>query len=269
MKKSVYLIAILFSILPAISFSQRQSLPLATFKSIEVKDNLNIFFTQGTTHTIDIEAPDELLTGITADIDKKGVLRFIISKNAKKASLENTKIYIVSPVLEGIAMNGSSVLTLETDITSPKVSFDLSGNAIVNARKITGKSITFSMKDNAIFRGILETKSIKGDFRGQSKTTFSGALNDVKISLKGNAIVTVEKLTGKKLMINAAENAAPNINFEGKNIKATSAGNSVIQLSGTASKGFLDAKGNSVIDIRRLTGKNIKTTTQGAGVIER
>ena len=262
-------IIMLLAFLPIFAIGQqRYSVVLAAFSSLEVSSDLNINYAQSPEFDINVEGPDDAKRGIQIDIDKKGVLRFIVDKSV---SLKEIKVFIKAPLLENITLGKASTMTFDTDIdaSKAKVSITLTDDAEINAKKISAKQLNVSLRNNSIFKSNATAKGMNIDARGKSKLNFSGDVGAMKLSARDNAQISIEKLKGKSLSANAAGSSAINVSFDGKSGSASSSGSATIQLVGKAGKAALEAEDNSSIDIRKLTCKSVKTATKKAGVIVR
>ena len=261
----------MFAIVPFFSFGQRFGAAIPAFHSVEVGYDLNVHFsqTQALEYDVIVEAPDEVKSGIQFEIDKKGVLRFIIDD--KKLSLNDVKIFLKAPEMISITLGKAAVFTFDTDINTPKsgMKIALSGDATVNAKKIAVKELGITLKDNSTFASTVSISKLSADARSKSKLILTGEASSVKFSATDKAQINVESMKGKSLSVKASDNSAVNLSFKGKSGEAISSGSATIQLRESMGKVSLTAKDNSVINIRNLSCKNIKTATQKLGVIER
>lgn len=220
---------------------------VASFKSIEVEDNLEVFLVKGTECAFEIEADDNLHEFIDFKLSGSN-LRVTTTKELtsfKKLSIRITYTDGLDMVIAKNETNVTALSDVDLDIVTFK-SYDFA-KLYLNAKcknftlmandkskielNLKSDKATIDVSKSAQVKALIASTDLIFDMYQKSNATIEGDVNNLKLRLDNNADFVGSKLTAVNAQIFAEGYANGKINVK-TNVALDIAGKSEIQLFG-------------------------------------
>jgi hypothetical protein len=236
---------------------------LAGFESIEVEDNIELYFTKGDKQSMEIEADDNLHEVLMADLNGSN-LRLYTSKEisgAKKIAVRLT--YTGS--LKSITAKHEAILYALTELDVEELSiknldfsksflnvkattFSLSLDDKTTAEiNLKSDSATIELSKNAAIRALIASQNVKFDMYQKTVAVVEGDAANVQLRIDNNALFDGKKFTSKNMELLAESASKCSIlATEGLTLGAT--GKTMVEIYGTPTKlGMTKFEGTATI----------------------
>jgi hypothetical protein len=204
---------------------QKESRNVDEFDQISVNVSGNVFYVQGDTYKVAIEADDNLLRYITTDVRSKE----LIIDSDKSICPHKLNIYITSKELRKVEIEGSADFFAQTPITTENLSISIDGSGDVRIDSVFSEGVwleingsgeihiggncnTFSAEVNGsgdIFASKLNSKISKAEING-SGNAYVVAQDELVLEINGSGDVYYDGNPNRFVL---------NINGSGKAIK--------------------------------------------------
>ncbi|MBE9586546.1 DUF2807 domain-containing protein [Mucilaginibacter sp. JRF] len=169
---------------------------LSGFKAVSVSGSWDIYITQGSTESVKVEAPSDVISKIITEVDG-GTLK-IYSKNDNWGWNSGNKkivVYITAKSLNSIGMSGSGDIYFKNGIKGDKLALRVSGSGDISG-KVTVNELESSISGSGDIKvsGTAGTSTVKvvgsGDFTGGDLVTQN---TSVKVAGSGDARVNAKQ----------------------------------------------------------------------------
>lgn len=169
---------------------------LSGFSAVAVSGSWDIYITQGSTESVKVEAPSDVIGKIVTEVDG-GTLK-IHSKNENwgwNTGNKKIAIYITAKSLNSIVMSGSGDIYFKNGIKGDKLALRVSGSGDISGR-ITVNDLESSISGSGDIKvsGSAKTSTVKvvgsGDFTGADLVTQNSM---VKVAGSGDARVNASQ----------------------------------------------------------------------------
>ncbi|MCC8410955.1 DUF2807 domain-containing protein [Mucilaginibacter sp. UR6-1] len=169
---------------------------LSGFNAVSVSGSWDIYITQGSTESVKVEAPSDVIGKIVTEVDG-GTLK-IHSKNENWSwNWGNKKIiiYVTAKSLNSITMSGSGDIFFKNGIKGDKLALRVSGSGDITGRvNVNELESSISGSGDIKVSGTAKTSAVKvvgsGDFTGGDLVTQSTM---VKVAGSGDARVNASQ----------------------------------------------------------------------------
>lgn len=153
-----------------------------SFEKIKVDDNFDVYYTQGGKHSVRLDGDDANAriecNGNTLHIYQNGGGHFDDNSN-------NVDVYVTSPTISGIEMNGEGDFKSESEVTAGNITIFISHSADVQLRSLSCSRI----EATATGEGDIDIDRIKAD-ELIATTTNTGNI-DLQNATIGKAVCTI------------------------------------------------------------------------------
>lgn len=203
----------------------------ANFEKINANAGINVYFTQGSSYSVEIETDAETMKEIAVSVTDKSLN---LGRNTKMRRNNNVKInaYVSAPNLNAVA---------------------ISSGADFKATQVTNKG-DFSIA--ALGGADIEIGRLVAE--------------DCKIALSGGADCDIKNLQVKNLNLAASGGSDTDINIaDADYVKIAVSGGSDVELKGKAKSADIIASGGSDIDIKEFRCDNLNSKKSGGGSIRK
>ncbi|HZY36786.1 MAG TPA: head GIN domain-containing protein [Mucilaginibacter sp.] len=152
---------------------------LSGFHAIDVAGSYDVYITQGTTESVKVEAPSDMMSHIKTDVDN-GVLR-IYNKNDHFhwgdlwGHHQKIRVYVVAKDLNAISVSGSGDASFRDGIRANSLKLNVSGSGDMTGR--------------------VEAKTLESDISGSGDMKLSGHADNSTVSVVGSGDFTARSLT--------------------------------------------------------------------------
>ncbi|WP_343701336.1 head GIN domain-containing protein [Chitinophaga sp.] len=154
------------------------------FSQVEVSGSMDVYITQGSAHLLSIEAEDNIVPLVETDIDG-GELRIRFRRNTNIRAHKPVKVYVTTPVLEGIDLNGSGDVEVKSHFSSPgRMHFGLSGSGDLS--------------------GSFNAPIVAVDLAGSGNVELKGQTRDLRINIAGSGNCEADELLAETVDVNIA-----------------------------------------------------------------
>lgn len=257
MKKISFLVALL--LLTSLSFAQKKEKikgskivtitikELENFNTIEVEDNIEVYFVKGEKTSIEIEADDNLHDAINYGVTAK-TLKINTTKEVSGAKKFAVRINYSDSLKTIIGKNESKLHAL-AELTLSQVTiknFDKSQSFLnVKADKFTlqlsdkseaeinvkADNSTIELTKDAELKALINSSNAKIDLYQKGNAEIEGDAQSAKIRLDNNAQLTARKFTVKDIDLTTESYTKASVNAT-KTIAISASGKSEIELLG-------------------------------------
>ena len=199
---------------------------LSGFHAVDVGGPFDVRITQGNTESVRVEAPDEVMSHITTEVDN-GVLKIYNKRNENFhfGDLFRHKkilVYVTIKDVNSIVVSGSGDVDFRDGLRADKMSLRVSGSGDVNGQ-LEAKSVETSISGSGDIRisGHAETSAVRvsgsGDYSGRGLITQN---TDVHVSGSGDASIYATE------RVNASVSGSGDISYGGhpKNVMKSKSG---------------------------------------------
>ncbi len=196
---------------------------LSGFRSISISGSYDIYITQGSTESVKVEAPSDVIGKIVTEVEG-GVLKIYNKRNINFNWTGNKRmvVYISAKDLSGISLSGSGDVFFKDGIKANKLALSLSGSGdVIGKVDVTTLETSLSGSGDIKLSGRAQTSAVKvvgsGDFTGGDLATQS---TSVSVAGSGDARVNASQ------SVNAAVAGSGDVYYTGgaRNISTSKAG---------------------------------------------
>jgi len=164
--------------------------PLPVFTEITSSGSFNIYYTQGDSTGLKIEAESNLIPYIeTAIFDDRLDIRFASHVNVHINHVVN--IYVTSPSISKIQLSGSGKIEADS-VSGNKLTLDVSGSGNIQSH-FYGQNFQSSISGSGLMNIIADCDTVKTNISGSGRLileTYKCLLTDITISGSGKAELT-------------------------------------------------------------------------------
>jgi hypothetical protein len=172
---------------------------LSGFHAVDVAGSFDVYITQGSTESVKVEAPAELMPRIITEVEN-GVLRIYNKNDGFRwgdvwGHHKKIVVYVVAKNLDRISLTGSGDAFFKEGITANNMRLNISGSGDM-AGRIDAKSVDCSISGSGDMKltGHAETSSVSlvgsGDYEARSLVTVNCA---VRVTGSGDAQVNASE----------------------------------------------------------------------------
>ncbi len=231
MKKLVYLFLLLGTGAIAQKTEKRE---VSDFNAIKVSQSINVDFTYGNNKLIEVEVQEPLDMQYVKTEVVNGILQIYIdvpkTKKLTRKSINEVKVTIINPKLEGVKISSSAKFTLKNQIVSRSFYVETSSSA---------KYLGALVKTDNLLLNASSSSAIVGKFEVANKTEFS-----VSSSARIKTDLATNKLEGK------------------------ASSSSFVVLSGSAKEANITASSSSTIESTDFIVNNLNITASSSSLVK-
>lgn len=244
----------------------------ATFTQLNIEGNINVIYTMGTP-SIRIVASDNIIPLIKIDVaDNTATIQMDRHLFLSFRDVDEPKVYISSPSLVSVNLNGSGDLALDTDIVTENFNMRIAGSG-----DITSKDITCSNELNCDVSGSGDIK-IMGKVYASNVSTIVKGSGDLKIGsltspsiktgIAGSGDMEIAEVKSNKFetYINGS-GESKFFKIESDSVIATINGSGDMALAGKANVASYTIMASGEIKAHKLYSNDTKSVIKGSGSI--
>lgn len=223
MKKLIYLLLLAGNVTFAQEMENRN---VSDFKEIKVSQSIAVNFIQSNNKSVEVlvQNPEDLQYVKTEVVN--GVLQIYVDlpKKIFKKGLNNIKVQVSNPVLEGVTISSSSTFNLTNEIVSKKFRIKSSSSSKYTGALVKTDNLEIESSSSSI---------VNGTFQVMNETSFlASSSSKIILNLK------TKQLNGKsssssKILLSGSANQASVVSSSSSKIEGSSF--SVVNLTCTAS----------------------------------
>jgi hypothetical protein len=219
-------VAYIFTPAAAIAQQRTEDRHLSGFHAVDVGGPFDVRLTQGNTESVKVEAPEEVISRITTEVDN-GVLK-IYNKHNEMFHFDDLfrhkkiLVYVTIRDVNSIVVSGSGDVDFRDGLHADKMSLRVSGSGDVNGElQVKNLETSISGSGDVRISGHAETSAVRvsgsGDYSGRGLITQN---TDVHVSGSGDASVYASE------KINASVSGSGDISYGGhpKNVMKSKSG---------------------------------------------
>lgn len=186
---------------------------VSSFSKIEVKDPIEIIYTEAEAPSINVSAGENSSNVVTEIND--GILKIQL-KDAKEMT-GNYKVYVTGHDISSIKASKKASVNAVNQINNPEFSLNLSSGSQFSGSIFAQKSVSIKTDDNTFYKGFVQTDALYADFSDQAKAILTGTVQTAMIKGNNYALCDAGNLSAEKLFINARDYSAVKV-YAKKNI---------------------------------------------------
>jgi hypothetical protein len=208
--------------------AQGQDRQVEAFDRLSISIPGDIELRQGSTHSLSIEASDEVLEEIVTEV-KNGHLRIRMKESnwnwwGRKA--ESIKVYITVPSLKELSLAGSGKLKGIGTFRSDALSCQISGSGKMDLD--------------------IDTRELETHISGSGDMIFSGKAETMEASISGSGSILAEELRTESCKVRISGSGSSKVNAS-KELDASISGSGHIQYSGSPAQLNVHTSGSGKI----------------------
>lgn len=194
--RTIALTTLFISLMACVSAStsetenQTETKDLTGFKKISFNISGNLYLTQGTVYKVDIEAePTDLAEIITLVEDET----LIIKTKPGWHNLNNVKVYVTMPDIEGLAVAGSGNIIANDQIKTGTIELSIAGSGNINLEKLSAENTNASIagSGNINVKGN-SSESLNANIAGSGNVNCNACESkNVKVDIAGSGSANV------------------------------------------------------------------------------
>ncbi len=174
--------------------SRTYSIP--AFDAVNVRIPVDIVYVPGGTG-LEIVASDKVLKNIVAEVDG----RRLVIKSARRSFKYSgdIKVYLSSPRLNRLTIDGSAEFSAPRGMTSDELSVTVNGSGDVDVNGLKSESLSLQINGSGdIEMERLVTGNVSVQINGSGDVDLKGTASDVSVDISGSGDVDISDLkTGK------------------------------------------------------------------------
>jgi hypothetical protein len=200
---------------------------LSGFHEVSVSGSFDVFITQGTSESVKVEAPDEIINRIITEVDG-GVLKIYNKQNFNwnnwfGGSHQKIAIYVVAKDLNNISLSGSGDVYFKEGISTNSLKLSLVGSG-----DVTGK---------------VSVKTLETRISGSGDIRLAGSADNCSVSIVGSGDYTARGLVTTNCSVRVAGSGDAQVNVS-NSLNASVSGSGDVHYTGTA-KQIMTSKSGS------------------------
>lgn len=203
---------------------------LSGFTALKVSSGVNVYLSQGSTESVEIEAEEEAFPYIIAEVDKDHVLVLRMKNTSKRwfKNMEPVNIYVSFIGLDNIQLSGGSDVYGQGELTFDKLRISSSGGADLRMQ--------------------LEADELEVSSSGGSDVVLSGVAAYFKGTASGGSDIKARELEAEVAEVSASGAADVHVRAT-RELKASASGASDIVYYGNPEK--VEVRESGASDITR------------------
>lgn len=184
---------------------------LGDFSQVDVSGSMNVYITQGSSRNISIEAEDNIIPLIETEV-RDGELEIRFKRNTNIRNHKQVKVFLTTPVLEGVDLSGSGDVEVKSHFTSPgAMHFGLSGSGNLS--------------------GSFNAPAIKVSLAGSGNINLKGQTRDLNIDIAGSGNCEADELLSETAEVNIAGSGNAEVHAS-RALKANTLGSGDVRYKG-------------------------------------
>jgi hypothetical protein len=163
-----------------------------SFDAVKASGSFDVFFSQGETNEIRIEADENLMKYIQTTIED-GVLRIRTKSGMNIRPSQDIKVYVKSPRYRSVSLSGSGNMVAETKIVSTeKIKLSISGSGDIKLQEVDAPQIDVNISGSGKAEGFGNTRDLDIDVAGSGDVMMKDLkAENAKISIAGSGNVWI------------------------------------------------------------------------------
>lgn len=185
--KALLLLLVTIATATSCTYAQKQQLatnktfPIQSFTSVEVNIVGNVIYNQSNNTSVRAEGNEELVNRLLVK-EKNGKLEIDLQEKLNKKKKKKLTVYISSPTIEMIEMDGVGNFEMEGNVKTPNLEIDFEG--VGNFKAMA-----------------LESKAIEVEYEGVGNITLGGTTDFLDLTFTGVGSAKTQDLKAKKAII--------------------------------------------------------------------
>jgi Putative auto-transporter adhesin, head GIN domain len=178
-----------------------ESRELSNFSKVEVKNGIQLIYTQSATPSLQVEARDEATIYNVVTEMVGNTLKIYLEKDSKVAT--TAKVYLSTPQVVALTAKSKAVITVVDEMTAKNLKLTLrSGAAFTGNIKATGKTKLTADK-GTVFNGKVEAPIFVGNFKSNARVNLTGKVQLASISTTDTALLIAKNFVANTIHLNA------------------------------------------------------------------
>lgn len=187
---------------------------LGEFTHVEVSGSMDVYITQGSSRGLTIEAEDNIVPLVETEVNG-GELEIRFKRNTNIRTHKQVKVYLTTPVLEGLNLSGSGDVEVKSHFTSAgSVEVNLSGSGDVSAS--------------------FDAPELNVSLAGSGNIDLKGQTRDLHISIAGSGNCEADELLAETAEVNIAGSGNADVHAS-RDLKVSSLGSGNVRYKGAPS----------------------------------
>ncbi len=181
------------------------------FSAVSVSGSMDVYITQGNTRSLSIEGEDNIVPLIESNIED-GSLHIRFRPNTNVRTHHDVKIYINTPVLEGVDLAGS-------------------GDVKVMSHFASDRGLRLSLSGSGDLSGSFDAPEVKVSVAGSGNVKLKGQTRDLNVNIAGSGNCEAEELLAETADINIAGSGNADVHAS-RELKANTLGSGDVRYKG-------------------------------------
>ncbi|HTK20623.1 MAG TPA: head GIN domain-containing protein [Mucilaginibacter sp.] len=202
----------------AVDMSKIEDRHLTGFHAVDVGGSFDVYITQGSSESVKVEAPDEIISHIITEVDN-GVLR-IYNKNDRNfhwgdvfGNHKKIVVYVAAKDLNAIAVSGSGDVYFKEGIRTESLRLRVSGSGDMYGR--------------------VEVKNLESGVSGSGDVKLAGRAENSAVSVSGSGDFEARGLVTVNTIVRVSGSGDASINAS-NSVSASVSGSGDVRYSGGA-----------------------------------
>lgn len=162
------------------TFVDREKRHLTNFSGIDMAISGKLYYTQGNSYNVEIEASEADLERIDTEVHN-GTLK-IIANNCRSCNFKDVRIYVTSPEMNEMRVSGSGSMYAENDIQTDNIELRISGSGKIELQGLQASDVSTAISGS-----------------GDLDISKGGNVNDFEARISGSGSVDAENLKASRV----------------------------------------------------------------------
>jgi carbon monoxide dehydrogenase subunit G len=162
------------------------------FNAVKAAGSFDVFFSQGETNEIRIEADENLMRYILTSVEN-GVLKIRTKSGVSIRPSQDIKVYVKAPRYKSVSLAGSGNMVAETKISSAeKIKVSIAGSGDIKLQEVDAPQVDVNISGSGKAEGFGNTRDLDIDVAGSGDVMMKDLkAENAKISIAGSGNVWV------------------------------------------------------------------------------
>ncbi|RPE12667.1 DUF2807 domain-containing protein [Chitinophaga lutea] len=181
------------------------------FSAVAVSGSMDVFITHGNTRSLSIEGEDNIVPLIESNIDN-GALEIRFKPNTNVRTHRDVKVYIITPVLEGVNVNGS-------------------GDVKVMSHFASDRGLSLNLSGSGDLSGSFDAPEVRVSVAGSGNVKLKGQTRDLNVNIAGSGNCEADELLAETAEVNIAGSGNADVHAS-RELKANTLGSGDVRYKG-------------------------------------
>lgn len=188
--------------------------PVSGFHAVESSGSFDVFITQGSTESVKVEAPDDVIKSVLTEV-KDGTLRIYTKEKFNWKNIFNNKkvlVYVTVKNIDAISLSGSGSVAFKDGLNA-------NGNARIH------------VSGSGSIQGKLTAKALDASVSGSGSLKLAGSAQDQNVSVSGSGGYSAREFNSANVNVSVSGSGSASV-FASETLNAHVSGSGGVHYGG-------------------------------------